>query len=62
MYNELQVLLSLLSSLAAVVHLNYAFCDATTAYMHRSQAIIQAICKNVTNLIADNLLPVYNGT
>lgn len=40
MYNKLQAL-QILSMLAAVVHLNSAFCNATTAYMHRREAIIQ---------------------
>ena len=39
MNNELQSLLILLSMPAAVVHLNSAFYNATTAYMRRSKAI-----------------------
>lgn len=42
----LQALLTLLSMLGAVLQLNYAFYNATTAYMCRRQAIIKAICDN----------------
>lgn len=40
MDNELQTLFTLLSIPAAVVHLQSAFYNATTVYMHRRQAII----------------------
>lgn len=43
MDNEIQALLSLL---AAVVQVKTAFHNAATAYMHRRQAIIRAICDN----------------
>ncbi len=44
MDNKLQVLLTLLSVLAAVVQLNSAFYHAVTAYMLRMQATILANC------------------
>ncbi len=43
MDNELQVSLTLLSLLAAVVQLNSAFFHVTTAYMYRRQATIRAV-------------------
>lgn len=59
MDNELHVLLTLLSLLAAVVQLHYACYNTTTAYTHRRQAIIGAICNYSTNCI---LLPVSADT
>ncbi len=46
MDNALQVLLTLLSLLAAVVQLNSAFYNVTSAYMHKRQAIIQVNCNS----------------
>lgn len=60
MDNGLQALLTLLSMLAAVVQLNSAFYNITTAYMHRRQAIIRVICENYT-LSALHGTPVLSG-
>lgn len=38
---ESQVMLALVSLLAAVVHLNSVFCNVMAAYMRRRQAIIR---------------------
>lgn len=61
LYNGLQVLLALLSLVAAVMQVNSAFHNTTSVYMYRRPAIICTICTNESKSM-DNLLPVYTAT